>query len=78
MYTLDGRMRFLLSLSDADEKNFHQNKLREIVLWRQANGTFELRFWFTEAQDEVAGANAVASMRQHTQIPEYVKVEAAA
>ncbi|HXD41643.1 MAG TPA: hypothetical protein VN649_13835 [Ramlibacter sp.] len=78
MYTLDGRMRFLLSLSEADEKNFHENKLREIVLSRKANGAFELRFWFSDAQDEEAGANAVASMRQHTQIPEYVKVEAAA
>jgi hypothetical protein len=78
MYTLDGRMRFMLSLSDADQKNFHEKKLREIVLSRNANGAFELRFWFTDAQDEEAGANAVAALRQNTQIPEYVKVEAAA
>jgi len=78
MYTLDGRMRFLLSLSEADEKNFHENKLREIVLSRKANGEFELRFWFTDAQDEEAGVNAVATLRQNTHIPEYVKVEAAA
>jgi hypothetical protein len=78
MYTLDGRMRFMLSLSDADQKNFHEKKLREIVLSRNANGAFELRFWFTDAQDEDAGANAVAALPQNTQIPEYVKVEAAA
>jgi hypothetical protein len=78
MYTLDGRMRFMLSLSDADEMNFHENKLREIVLSRNANGAFELRFRFTDVQDEDAGANAVAALPQHTQIPEYVKVEAAA
>jgi hypothetical protein len=78
MYTLDGRMRFMLSLSDADEMNFHEKKLREIVLSRNATGAFELRFWFTDAQDEDAGANAVAALRQNTQIPEYVKVEAAA
>jgi hypothetical protein len=78
MYTLDGRMRFMLSLSEADEMNFHEKKLREIVLSRNANGAFELRFWFTDAQDEDAGANATANLRQNTQIPEYVKVEAAA
>jgi hypothetical protein len=78
MYTLDGRMRFLLSLSEAHEKNFHEKKLREIVLSRNANGAFELRFWFTEAQDEEADVNAVAAPRQNTHIPEYVKVEAAA
>jgi hypothetical protein len=78
MYTLDGRMRFLLSLSEVNEKNFHEKKLREIVLSRTANGAFELRFWFTDAQDEDAGANAVASLHHNTQIPEYVQVEAAA
>jgi len=78
MYTLDGRMRFMLSLSEADEKNFHERKLREIVLSREANGAFELRFWFTNAQDEEAGAKAVAASRQTPQIPEYVKVEAVA
>jgi hypothetical protein len=78
MYTLDGRMRFMLSLSDADQKNFHEKKLREIVLSRKANGAFELRFSFTDAQDEEAGAKTVAASRQNTQIPEYVKVEAAA
>jgi len=78
MYTLDGRMRFMLSLSEADQKSFHEKKLREIVLSRKANGAFELRFWFTEAQDEEGSMTAVAAPHQNTQIPEYIKVEAAA
>jgi hypothetical protein len=78
MYTLDGRMRFMLSLSAADEKNFHEKKLREIVLSQQPKGTFELLFWFTEPQDEEAGARAPGAQRPDTRIPDYVKVEAAA
>jgi hypothetical protein len=77
MYTLDGRMRFMLSLSAADEKNFHEKKLREIVLSRQPKGAFELLFWFSESQDDEAGAKAAAA-RHDTTIPDYVKVEAAA
>src|SRR6185369_6414065 len=60
MYTLDGRMRFLLSLSESDQKSFHEKKLREIVLSRKANGSFELLFWFTDAQDDEAPPKAAA------------------
>ena len=78
MYTLDGRMRFTLPLSEADQKTFHEKKLREIVLSRKANGSFELLFWFTDAQDDEAPPKAAAALHRHTHIPEYVKVEAAA
>lgn len=76
LYTLDGRMRFLLSLSEQDERRFHEQKLREIVLSRQRDGRFQLAFWFGEAQDEAAGQSATAPAPGA--LPEYVKVEAAA
>lgn len=76
MYTLDGRMRFLLSVSAEDERSFREKKLREIVLLRKQDGAFELAFWFGEAQDEEGGKSAPT--RHEGAIPEYVKVEAAA
>lgn len=45
MYTLDGRIRFKLSISPADEQRFRQEKLREIVLSNQA-GCYRLGFVF--------------------------------
>jgi len=75
MYTLDGRMRFLLSVSADDERSFREKKLREIVLSRKSDGAFELTFWFGEAQDEGAAKPALDA---HAAIPEYVKVQAAA
>jgi hypothetical protein len=78
LYTLDGRMRFLLSLSPVDEKNFHENKLREIVLSRKATGAFELAFWFGEAPEDDAARSGPAASRHQGEIPDYVKVETAA
>jgi hypothetical protein len=78
MYTLDGRMRFMLSLSADNEKSFHEKKLREIVLSRKSDGAFELLFWFTEPQDDESGTKAALALRQNIKIPDYVKVEAAA
>jgi hypothetical protein len=73
LYTLDGRMRFLLSLSKTDEANFLQSKLREVVLSRNRDGAFQLAFWFGDAQEEPESELAV----QREAIPEYVKVEQA-
>lgn len=79
MYTLDGRMRFLVSLSAEDEKSFHENKLREIVLSRNAEGAFQLAFLFGDASDDDAPRNGPPHLeRLHGDIPQYVKVEAAA
>ena len=79
MYTLDGRMRFQLALKPADEANFHQKKLREIVLSRDDRGGFQLAFWFDGApgaddaadQPSVTVADGAAS----PVIPAYVMVE---
>jgi len=76
MYTLDGRMRFLLSVAAEDERSFREKKLREIVLSRRQDGQFELAFWFGDARDDDGGKPALA--RPEGAIPDYVKLEAAA
>lgn len=68
MYTLDGRIRFQLALRPEDEKAFHEQKLREIVLSQQADGGFELSFWFAEADAE-------AAPNTDDEIPEYLMIE---
>jgi hypothetical protein len=74
MYTLDGRIRFALALQPADEANFNEKKLREIVLSRQMSGLFELSFLFSDGQDNDAPVPAGA---QSAEVPEYVMVEEA-
>lgn len=74
MYTLDGRMRFQLALRPEDEQAFHEQKLREIVLSRRADGGFELAFWFAEADPDTAAAPTETA----DEIPEYLMVEATA
>ncbi|MDP3760608.1 MAG: hypothetical protein Q8R01_08865 [Ramlibacter sp.] len=74
MYTLDGRMRFDVALSPTEEERFHTEKLREVVLARNAKGLFELSFWFAPAdEDEEAGPLQVGN--RQALLPEYVKVE---
>lgn len=74
MYTLDGRMRFDLALAPAAEAAFREQKLREIVLSRTAQGNFELCFFFIDPESQ-ADAPAAAD---EGQVPEYVMVEEAA
>ena len=74
MYTLDGRMRFALALKPADEANFHEKKLREIVLSRRLEGAFELSFLFSDEQD---GAVPEPITHASAEVPEYVLVEEA-
>jgi hypothetical protein len=78
LYTLDGRMRFVLSVPPADERNFREKKLREIVLLRERDGAFHLAFSFGEAHDEEVGKAGVAAAYQQGELPEYITVEAAA
>jgi hypothetical protein len=85
MYTLDGRMRFQVALNPGDEANFHEKKLREIVLARNAAGVFELAFWFDIApvkalaqkgqSEQSQGADVDAAMVNGSELPEYVMVE---
>lgn len=86
MYTLDGRMRFQLALQPADEANFHQKKLREIVLSRKPDGVFQLVFGFalepadplhqqaTEASESLTSSTG-PSEADGSPFPEYVMVE---
>ncbi len=64
MYTLDGRIRFRLSISETDEQRFQRERLREIVLSADG-GRHRLSFLFA-ARDEDSGAVADAAL------PEYV------
>lgn len=72
MYTLDGRMRFALALSSADEERFKQKKLSEVVLSLSADGLYQLSFSFSDAADDSA---ANAALANSTEVPEYVMVQ---
>lgn len=85
MYTLDGRMRFQLALKPQDEANFHEKKLREIVLSRNGDGAFELAFWFDIAPTDPLAQTPPAALASDdaaapvvpdgSELPEYVMVE---
>jgi hypothetical protein len=47
MFTLDGRIRFQINLSDTDKARFHTEKLREIVLFHGSEA-IQLSFVFGE------------------------------
>ena len=68
LFTLDGRIRFQLNLSAADELLFEQNKLREIVLNRSGD-QFALQFQFVDADDLPELGSA-----EWTELPEYLLV----
>ena len=71
MYTLDGRMRFDVALKPSDEASFHSLKLREVILTRTAEMSFELKFWLAQA-DSPAGDETAS---ETSEIPEYLMVE---
>ena len=89
MFTLDGRMRFQLTLRAEDEQAFHASKLREIVLARRADGVYELSFLLAPPEDiKTIAASAVPALLTATleletktpegisgEIPEYIIVE---
>ncbi len=56
MYTLDGRMRFALALTPADEAQFKEQKLYEIMMLRRPDGLFELSFLFGEVTSNQPGS----------------------
>lgn len=77
MFTLDGRLRFHLSLEEAVEARFHTQKLREIVLSRHVNGAFDLSFLLLDQTQSAAAvpAEGVLSPPESGEIPEYVMVD---
>jgi len=72
MYTLDGRLRFALALSEENEADFAAKKLREIVLSRRPDAAFELVFQFGE---ESADSAAQSKLSSDSEFPEYVVIE---
>jgi hypothetical protein len=71
LFTLDGRMRFQLVLQPEAEAAFQTQKLREIVLTRQADGHFELIFWLVGP----SGQELPAVPTPDEELPEYLIVE---
>lgn len=69
MFSLDGRIRFHLTISAADELRFHNEKLREIVMVSQGE-SFNLQFLFSTLPDSTDSNNSEADQA----LPEYVLV----
>ncbi|MET1115336.1 MAG: hypothetical protein ABWY08_10305 [Comamonas sp.] len=79
MFTLDGRMRFQLSIASEIEERFQTQKLHEVVLSRQADGTFVLSFSLVD-QAKAAPATVpggVLELPEPGELPEYVMVDEA-
>lgn len=81
LYTMDGRMRFELSLEPEKLALFDQTRLREVVLNERMDHVFELSF-FLESPDAQAQSGAEAEKAPvptdgagSAPIPEYVSVE---
>ncbi len=66
MYTLDGRIRFELSLTDEHKAAFHDEKLKEVLLVNKDN-LFSLHFHFGDEETKVLSSDNVV-------IPENVAV----
>lgn len=64
MFTLDGRLHFTLNLAAEDERRFREERLKEIVLSRDAQGFF-LMFSFGELADTIPDG---------VELPEYLIV----
>jgi len=78
LFTMDGRMRFDLTLEPEKLAVFEQAKLREIVLNERTDKVFELSFHLdtTEVTEPDALAESVAlGAASVALIPEYVSVE---
>ena len=76
MFTLDGRMRFQLSLEPEVLQRFQTQKLREVVLSRVADAAFELAFLLGEAAEVgLAESESALPSLEAGEIPEYVMVE---
>lgn len=70
MFTMDGRMRFALALSEEQTLAFREQKLREISLSQYAPKGYALTFRF---DDEASQDRPLA--QNDLEIPEYVIVE---
>ncbi|MES2785080.1 MAG: hypothetical protein V4684_06425 [Pseudomonadota bacterium] len=79
LFTLDGRMRMNVTLRPADEAQFHERKLREVILLRRKDENFELSLTFLaedQPLDETEAVRVPRAGQNKGQLPDYVKVEA--
>ena len=58
MYTLDGRIKFELSLSELQQRTFHEEKLKEVLLVG-VQDTFSLHFHFGDQDEKMTQATAI-------------------
>lgn len=81
LFTMDGRMRFDLTLSPDKLAIFEQAKLREIVLNERAEKVFELSFYLDSAdvadlsEGDMPAVPSAEGAVPSGLIPEYVSVE---
>ncbi len=84
MLTLDGRIRFRLSISDANEERFRHERLREILLLNRSE-QYQLHFIFADDMDSDEAVDAASSIATKSagkravaatagEFPEYVVV----
>lgn len=73
MFTLDGRMRFQLSLATEVQERFQTQKLREVVLSRQIDGAFLLSFVLVDPAAVATGG--VSELPEFDGLPEYVMAD---
>lgn len=69
MYTLNGRMKFEVALTDENITLFEQQKLREIVLER-IESDFRLSFYFSLSEEPYSPAPSTTT----STLPHYVNV----
>lgn len=74
MFTLDGRMRFQLSLVSEVERRLQTQKLREVVLSREADGVFVLSFVLIDSV-AVAAIEGRVELPEPGGLPDYVMVD---
>ena len=67
MFTLDGRLKFQIDLSEAQELRFRSAKLKETALTRGPRG-YQLVFWFESEAPE-------APVGPYQSMPEFLKPE---
>lgn len=70
MFTMEQRIHFQLQLGVEQEKAFHQQKLREIVLNQGPDEEFKLQFTFALPEDA-----APSSGSQNPEVPQYILIE---
>ena len=71
--TLEGRARFHLSISDADQQRLRQQRVREIQLINQDDG-FLLRFVFSTSDSKSSGA-LKRGQAAYAELPNYVALD---